>query len=242
MYMDNYYTSPTLFTSLQQLGFGACGTVRVNRHGMPKEVTAAKLKKGEMTTSEVKKGMLALKWQDKRAVVMLSTIHDDSRVTKRRRTRLVAGGIEVQKPTMVEKYMYMGGVDKGDQLMSYYGFSHRTVKWWRRAFFHLFENAIVNLYILYRLSVQDGRKMDHKQFRIELAKQLLANTDHQIGPPSRHLNALPPPARLTERHLPEKGQTCASGRPSQPVWCAPIRKGEARRQRINASSVSYLCV
>ena len=101
--MDNYYTSPTLFTSLQQLGFGACGTVRVNRHGMPKEVTAAKLK-GEMTTSEVKKGMLALKWQDKRAVVMLSTIHDDSRVTKCRRTRLVAGGIEVQKPTMVEKY------------------------------------------------------------------------------------------------------------------------------------------
>ena len=197
MYMNNYYTSPTLFTSLQQLGFGACGTVHVNRRGMPKEVTAAKLKKGEMTTSEVKKGMLALKWQDKRAVVMLSTIHNDSRVTKRRRTRLVAGGIEeVQKPTMVEKYMYMGGVDKGDQLMSYYGFSHRTVKWWRRAFFHLFENAIVNSYILYRLSVQDGRKMDHKQFRIELAKQLLANADHQIGPPSRHLNGLPP-ARLT---------------------------------------------
>ena len=138
------------FLPLQQLGFGACGTVRVNRHGMPKEVTEAKLK-GEMTTSEVKKGMLALKWQDKRAVVMLSTIHDDSRVTKRRRTRLVAGGIEeVQKPTMVEKYMYMGGVDKGDQLM-YYGFSHCTVKWWRRAFFHLFENAIVNSYILYRL-------------------------------------------------------------------------------------------
>ena len=127
---------------------------------MPKEVTAAKLKKGEMTTSEVKKGMLALKWQDKRAVVMLSTIHDDSRVTKRRRTRLVAGGIEeVQKPTMVEKYnMYMGGADKGDQLMSYYGFSHRTVKWWRRAFFHLFENAIVNAYIytdsLYRMGVK----------------------------------------------------------------------------------------
>ena len=118
MYMDNYYTSRT-FLPLQQLGFGACGTVRVNRHGMPKEVTEAKLK-GEMTTSEVKKGMLALKWQDKRAVVMLSTIHDDSRVTKCRRTRLVAGGIEVQKPTMVEKYMYMGGVDKGDQLM-YYG-------------------------------------------------------------------------------------------------------------------------
>ena len=88
---------------------------------------------------------------------MLSTIHDDSQVTKRRKTRLVAGGIEeIEKPTMVEKYnMYIGGVDKGDQLMLYYGFSHHTVKWWRCAFFHLFENAIVTAYILYRLSVHD---------------------------------------------------------------------------------------
>ena len=137
-----------------------------------------------MTSSEVQKGILALKWQDKQPVVMLSTIHHDSWVTKRRQTRLVAGGSEeIEKRTMVEKYnMYMGGVDKGDQLMSYYGFSHRTVKWWRCAFFHLFENAIVNAYILYRLFVQDGRKLDHKQFRIELAKQLLGNADSQTGP------------------------------------------------------------
>ena len=56
---------------------------------MSKEVTPSKLKKGDMITSEVKKDMFALKWQDKRAVVMLSTIRDDSRITKRRRTRLV---------------------------------------------------------------------------------------------------------------------------------------------------------
>ena len=64
---------------------------------------------------------------------------DDSMVTKRRRSRLAKDGIEdVQKPVMVEQYnTYMGGVDKADQLISYYGFSHRTVKWWRRAFFHL---------------------------------------------------------------------------------------------------------
>jgi len=126
VYMDNYYSSPALFSALKQVGFEACGTVRINRRGMPKQVTAAKLKKGEMTSSEVKKCMLALKWQDKRPVNMLSTIHDNSRVTKRRRKQLAAGGIEeVEKPTMVDRYnTYMGGVDKGDQLMSYYGFSH----------------------------------------------------------------------------------------------------------------------
>ena len=42
---------------------------------------------------------------------MLSTIHDDSRITKHRRTRLVAGGMEeIEKTTMVEKYnMYIHG-------------------------------------------------------------------------------------------------------------------------------------
>ena len=53
VYMDNYYTNPTLFAPLLQLVFGACGTVRINRRGMPKEVTEAKLKKGEMTSREV---------------------------------------------------------------------------------------------------------------------------------------------------------------------------------------------
>ena len=219
LYCDNYYTSPTLFSSLWRLGFGACGTVRTDRRGMPKEITAAKLKKGEMRSHKLEKGMLALRWVDKRPVTMLSTIHDDSMVTKRRRTRLAPGGTEeVQKPAIVEKYnTYMGGVDKADQLLSYYGFSHRTVKWWRRAFFHLFDQAIVNAYILYRISEQSGRKLDHKHFRIELAKQLLVNTDNQLPHHPPRLNALPPPARLTERHFLEKVPSCPSGRPSQPV-------------------------
>ena len=84
---------------------------------MPKIVTAAKLKKGESASTEVEKGMLALKWMDKRQVNMLSTIHDDSRVTKRRRTRSLPGGLEeIEKPTMVEQYnTHMGGGGGGGQ-------------------------------------------------------------------------------------------------------------------------------
>lgn len=169
---------------------------------------------------------------------MLNTIHDDSQITKRRRTKLVAGGMEeIEKPTMVEKYnKYMGSVDKEDQLMSYYGFSHHTVKWWRRAFCHLFENAIVNAYILYRLSVQNGCKMDHKQFMIELAKQLLGNAATHVGPPSRRLDALLPPARLTEWYLPEIGQPCANGRPSQPVCVVCSNKKERGKK-----TTTYQC-
>jgi len=187
--------------------------------------------------------MLALKWHDKRPVNMLSTIHDNSWVTKRRRTRLAAGGIEeVEKPTMVDRYnTYMGGVEKGDQLMSY-GFSHRTVKWWRRAFFHLFENAIVNAYILYRLSTQPRRMLDHKQFRIELAKQLLGDADGHTKPPSHRLNALPPVACLTERHFIEKVPPCTSGRTSQPVCVVcSNRRGRGKKTTTYQCKQCKLC-
>jgi hypothetical protein len=57
--------------------------------------------------------------------------------------RLAAGGFEeIQKPLVVDQYnSFMGGVDRNDQLLSYYGFAHRTVKWWKRLFLHLLDIA-----------------------------------------------------------------------------------------------------
>lgn len=92
LYCDNYYTSPNLFSSLRQVGFGAW-ILLVGTGGECPQKSAAKLK-GEMTTCEVETGMLALKWMDKRPVTMLSTIHDDSMLTKCQRSRLASGGIE----------------------------------------------------------------------------------------------------------------------------------------------------
>ena len=51
------------------------------------------MKKGEVKV-ESTDGVLALKWMDKCPVCMLSTIHGDEMVTKRRRTRLAEGGAE----------------------------------------------------------------------------------------------------------------------------------------------------
>ena len=52
----------------------------------------------------------AVSYKEGRACVIVVHVKD-SWVTKRR-MRLVAGGIEIKKPTMVEKYnMHMGGVN-----------------------------------------------------------------------------------------------------------------------------------
>ena len=103
------------------------------------------LKKGEMRSVDLKNGLLALQWRDKRVVNMISTIHNSDIVTKKQRTRQARDGQEDRKPKMIDEYnKYMGGVDKSDQFLSYYGFNHRTVKWWKRAAFHLLDLAVVN--------------------------------------------------------------------------------------------------
>ena len=143
VFTDNYYSSPA---ELHDLGFGACGTVRIYRRGIP-AILKSTLAKGDVES------MLALKWMDKRPVSMLTTIHDDTMTTKVRLTHRAEGGQEeIRKPVVIEEYnRFMGGVDRSDQLLSYYGFAHRTVKWWRRALFHLLDMAVVNAYVLHKV-------------------------------------------------------------------------------------------
>ena len=120
LYCDNYYSSPELFLRLKALGFGACGT-GTNRRGIPASLkSTASMGRGQVKSTS-SDGLLALLWQDKRKVTMISTIHDDSMVSKRR-TRLAEGGIEeIMKPEVISEYnTYMGGVDKSDQLLSYH--------------------------------------------------------------------------------------------------------------------------
>ena len=95
IYMDNYYTSPSLFQNLRHPGFGACGTVRTNRRGVPDEIKA-NLQKGEIVSKMINDDddVMALKWMDKHPVAMLTTVRDDSVVTKQRQTRAVQGGVE----------------------------------------------------------------------------------------------------------------------------------------------------
>ena len=219
------------------MGFGACGTVRVNRRGMPKEFrNKTDINKGDVRAVEISEGLIALQWQDKRLVSMLSTIHNDDIISKRRRTRHAVGGREeIEKPVMIEQYnTYMGGVDKADQLLSYYGFNHRTIKWWKRTFFHLLDLAIVNSYILYKLSSDPSKQLSHQQFKIQLAMELLNRTGIEINDAENSHqscgHSLPSVARLTERHFPIKvdHRQCGITKQLECVVCS-FKKGRGRK-------------
>ena len=52
------------------------------------------------------------------------------------------------KPVVVHDYNQ--GVDKLDQIASYYSFLHKSVKWWRKVFFWLLEVAVINAFIIHK--------------------------------------------------------------------------------------------
>ena len=81
----------------------------------------------------------------------------------------------MEKPQVVVDYNdYMLGVDKLDQLASYYSFLHKSVKWWRKVFFWCVEVAVINAYIVYKEQAQsiEVRPMCHLAFRRQLIEHL----------------------------------------------------------------------
>eukprot|EP00731_Ephydatia_muelleri_P003594 Em0001g3594a len=238
LYCDNFYTSPQLFADLIKAGFEACGTVRKNRKGLSDTFQSIKLSKGEVYSERIlDDSVLCLKWQDKRDVLLLSTLHDESLVDVQRRSRLVNGGIEaIKKPKMVHEYnQHMGGVDQSDQLIIYYGYSHRQVKWWRRVFFHLLDLSIANASILYNIT--NAKPLTQMDFRIELAKGLLQGHTRRQG---RHFTVSQElPLRLTERPFAEKVDTDTphGGRPRCEVCRARGKKRSQTKYRCKVCKV-----
>ena len=110
---------------------------------------------------------LVLNWRDKgKTVVMLWTVHTATltRVTGRR-------GETKTKALVIHKYnQSMGGVDKADQHAVYYSFRRHSIKWWRKLMFWLFEFAIINSYIIYKITVT--KPLTHVDYRQQIVTGL----------------------------------------------------------------------
>ena len=207
VYCDNFYTSPSICLKLEEQGTGCCGTARINRKGIPKAFQQRKLKKGEMVTYQ-DGPITGVKWMDKRVVTALSTVHSGGMTSITRRSRRVTGGVEtIEKPTMINQYnKFMGGVDKADQLVTYYGFYHHSKKWWKRVFFHLLDVSLVNVYITHCGVTAAGQRLSHMDFRLEVARELIERSGESEVPVSP-VDASRVPVRLVGRdHFPEPGK------------------------------------
>ena len=126
VYVDNWYTSPTLFQYLYENGTGACGTAKINRKHMPH--FQKRMKKGDYSVKHTGI-LLAEKWDDKRDVIMLSTICKPEMVETNKIDRIT--GLPVKKPMFVVQYnTNMGLVDKSYMQMSFTDSTCKTLKWY----------------------------------------------------------------------------------------------------------------
>jgi len=167
VFMDNYFTSPALFDDLFQRKINACGTVRHDRRGMPRDIGPKSLKiKRENIVTCVGGNLRAVQWKDRRDVYILTNMHSS----------LVEGNFTDDSgnaitPRVVEDYnAYMGFVDKSDRMVNSYGIARRTWKWTKKLFFHLTDMTILNAFIIHKSS---GGKMTHKSFREVLVRDLI---------------------------------------------------------------------
>ena len=130
IYMDQYYSSISLFQELYAKQTVAVGTCMANQKGLPKDLVKQRLPRGG-GVSCTDGALLALKWRDKHDVLVLSTKHTPAMEDVS--VRAPGGHIIRHKPISVLAYNhYMAGVDKSDQLLSYYSFSRQTTKWWKK--------------------------------------------------------------------------------------------------------------
>jgi hypothetical protein len=119
-----------------------------------------------------------------RVVYILSTVHDDRMVD----APASKGAHEKTKLLAVVDYnKYRIGADKLDQLLTYYSFQKKSVKWWKKLFFHLFDRALVNVQILHRMKCKENFRL--YRFMEKVAEGLVSNAGIKIKQQSQKSSA-----------------------------------------------------
>ncbi|XP_052008079.1 piggyBac transposable element-derived protein 4-like [Xyrauchen texanus] len=145
LFVDNWYSSPTLFQHLLSLDTGACGTVRANRKGMP--TFTSKMTKDQVECRE-NGTQLAVKWHDKRDVHLLTTVHPSTMSATGKVDHITKG--RKMKPLCVQEYnKKMGAVDKADMMKGFFDCTRKTTKWYKKVFLYLLDTAILNSHIVH---------------------------------------------------------------------------------------------
>jgi hypothetical protein len=115
--MDNFFSSPDLYDNLAQKKIFCCGTVRLHRKGMPKDLKpkTLRLKRGDIRV-RTRGDLTAVVWKDKRDVCLLTNIDDPPREGNYHDEH----GNAIKLAIVADYDHYMGHVDNADRVANSY--------------------------------------------------------------------------------------------------------------------------
>ncbi|XP_015774285.1 PREDICTED: piggyBac transposable element-derived protein 4-like [Acropora digitifera] len=227
LYVDNFYTSVTLFKDLFAHGVRATGTIREIKRDFPENLKNSKQWAKGKDRGSVRWGRdgpcLAVQWLDNKVVSVLTTIDNANVETQATRKCRNAQGKwttkDIPQPGVISNYnKYMNAVDRSDQILATHNVLRKCVRWWKTLFFHLIDMAIVNGFILFqehRRNFPDDpalkRTHDYSlyHFRAEIVRQLCGLPEYDHPPVSSASRPAPPPpdhGPFVTEHIPVLGE------------------------------------
>ena len=136
--------------------------------------------------------MLPLRFQDKKEIHMLSTMHKTDTVNVHRKNRREDNVI--QKLKFIDNYYQKrGGVDKNDANTGNCSCIRKSCKWYINIFFHYLEKAVFNTFIIHK-NYHPQPKYTFMEFKLEIIRSILGDTGSHVEPLSEF-------NRLKGRHL-----------------------------------------
>ncbi len=157
VYMDNLFTGLPLLKELKRRGYGATGTVRINR--LPADTplkTVAEMKKeprGTMSSAtDATNKITVVRWHDNAVVTAASTIagtnplHHATRWSSKDKKK-----VALPQPKVLDMYNNgMQGTDRMDQNVACYRVGIRIRKWWWAIFAWLLGVTVQNAWMIKR--------------------------------------------------------------------------------------------
>lgn len=201
LYFDNLFTSLPLLDRLAVEGFGATGTMRINRTKKaplknPKDLLKTARGSHYFVQDETS-GSVIVQWHDSKIVTIASNCHSVQPLGQARRwSHKEKKSITISQPHTVAAYnKYMGGVDRLDQNVATYRIAIRTKKWWWPVFSFLISATVNNAWLLYRETESyKADKLDLLEFTRRIVNAYLQK--HGNRPQSKAAKVTPQTKRV----------------------------------------------
>lgn len=125
----------------------------------------------------------------------------------------------------------IGAVDKVDQILCSLNFTRRNLKWYKKFFFHLFDLAVYNIFVLFNYVTE--RSLSFSTFHLYLIKQILQkySSGRTHTHKSKGKSTDNESFHLTQRHFPSPCVNNAAIRKNARRKCIVCRNHDRRKER-----------